>query len=134
MRYRQLLALTLVLGLMVVPLSAGANHDNGDGKEACNFTEICLFDRTVSERWTNHFWYDASYGTHYNWWDTVDNHYEGFVGNDMSSARNRDSSCDVLFQAIGVSTNWLVDNDGVKRSAPGYMDQKADLHTRVNCS
>ncbi len=120
--------------LMVVAVPAMGNHDDGDGYESCNSGEICLYDLASYSRYTNQFYWDAVYGTHYTWYDTVDNHYETWlVRNDMSAAVNKDTRCDVRFQDLGTGNTWTVANDYYWHQAPSSIDQEADLHTRVNC-
>ncbi len=120
--------------LMVAGIPALANHDNGDGYESCNRGEICLYDLASSSRYTNHFYWSAVYGTHYTWYDTVHNHYESWpVDDDMSAVVNKDTTCDVRFQDWGTGNTWTVANDYYWHEAPSSINQRADLHTRVNC-
>lgn len=131
-RTRTLAALVALLMLGAVP--AMGNHDDGDGLETCNRGEICLYDLASSSRYTNQFYWDAVYGTHYTWYDTVDNHYESWlVDDDMSAVVNKDTTCDVRFKDWRTGATWTVGNDYYWHDAPTYINQAADLHTRVNC-
>ena len=123
----------LVVSLVVIAAPAFANHDKGDGQESCNTGEICLYDLKTSTRYTNQFWWDAVYGSHYNWWDTWVNQYVGYVINDMSAAVNRDTKCDVRFADWETGATWQIANDFYWHEAPSYINQAADAHTRVDC-
>ena len=97
----------LVLSMIaVLGVSSAAADDFGDGNEACNNGEICLADQRKPqwERSVKHFWWSSgvyvksSDGQPYLWWDVVSNIYlSEHVYDNVSSVRNKDSSCLVRF-------------------------------------
>ena len=127
----------LVVSLVVIAVPAFANHDKGDGQEACNYGEICLYDLKTSSRYTNQFWWGAIYGDDYTWYDTLHNHYHygsnWLVDDRMSAVVNRDTVCDVRFYDWATGQTWTVPNVLYWFEAPDAMNDKADQHARVNC-
>lgn len=134
---RVALVIALALALLTALPALSALADNGDGLESCNSGEICLYRDSGSDRFTRHFWWSATYDSSHQWWDTVDNQYEGQVRDTLSAVRNKDTTCQVRFtNLLGFwpDETWTVDNDSLRHVAPSYINNESDKHQRVNCS
>ena len=121
----------LVSALLVIPTAASG--DVGDGREACNTGEICLYDWPAWSGYTKYFWWSAAYApNNYQWWDTVDDEHQGEVDDDMSAAVNKDTRCKVRFVDWATGNAWTIANDNFWHTAPAWINDAPDEHVRVS--
>jgi hypothetical protein len=127
------IALSPLMG--VVP----AHADNGDGLEACNYTEICF-----AKDWTNpnpgayqkDFYYSARHSD-YTWYDTAGNvQTTRNLHDDASAEWNRDSSCSVTLKNFAADGVTLVNSFYQAANRPAWVyvgagiNDKNDRHDR----
>ncbi|WP_433298171.1 hypothetical protein ACQP2F_42725 [Actinoplanes sp. CA-030573] len=113
-----------VTGLLVAPTAAQA-ADHGDGKAACNSTEICfqwIWDGFTTQQYQRHFWNSDS------------DHTNDYFGNlpdlpnppvklaaNAEGIFNRDSTCTVtLYMSTGYKTAYASVPRGTKQSISAW--------------
>jgi len=127
-----ILATALIAALMVTAPMTTVSADSGDGREACNFGEICFHDWTWSDRYRKHFWWSANH-SHYLWWDATLNRHTELVQNDANTVRNRDSRCWVVVEDLNgewPNSEFVVPNDGRTHRLPFGVRNRNDRHLR----
>lgn len=126
-----LLLLSTVAGVML-PASGAAAIDTGDGSEACNGGEICLWRGDTETRYRRHYWYGATYTTEHQWWDSTDNVYRYQVKDSVTSVTNKDTSCSVKMIDVKFGTDGYqrVPNDSQRHVLGSELNDRADKHER----
>ena len=105
--------------LFVAPATAQA-ADHGDGRAACNATEICFqwnWDNFTTQMYQRHFWNSDSNHSNDYWGNTRDTDPLISISASAEGLYNRDSTCTVtLYMSTGYATAYAHVPRGTKQS------------------